>query len=324
MKQLSDQNKNRLANYSAFAAAIVAAGAAQGQVIFTDVNPDSVHSYNDFYDLDVDNNAAPDFRITLSFYSTSGTFTGSWVNSTNPSSYSTYGSYFRSRFKDVNIQMFGTNSVVGTMGSGYAAPMIYGSTIGPTLATSQYWASTTRQFGYSRTSYQFSWYWWTDGATSGAGSNGPYTNTYYEGAWGGQTRFIGLQFDIGGNTHYGWCRIAVDFGYNGFTVMDYAYESTPDVKIDAGSVNSYVGIDESLWTEGVHIFNHQDILNIKFLGHMPANATLEILDITGRMVETDQLTDAISTKDVSGLTAGIYIVNVRSGEEVFSKKIYVR
>jgi hypothetical protein len=62
------------------------------------------------------------------------------------------------------------------------------------------------------------------------------------------TGFIGVRFDKGGNTHYGWVRIRVELdaasAYNGpgtfygassrLTILDYAYNDTPDAPIRVG------------------------------------------------------------------------------------------
>ena len=53
--------------------------------------------------------------------------------------------------------------------------------------------------------------------------------------------FIGIEFESGGNLHYGWMRLRVDdflIGPGGtslsVTVTDWAYEDTPDTEIQAG------------------------------------------------------------------------------------------
>jgi hypothetical protein len=60
---------------------------------------------------------------------------------------------------------------------------------------------------------------------------------YCYGNWcGGQTdKYIGLRFNIGGNTHYGWVRVDIGPGFT-FTIKDYAYEDTPNTPIMAGDV----------------------------------------------------------------------------------------
>ena len=50
-----------------------------------------------------------------------------------------------------------------------------------------------------------------------------------------QTNYIGVRFNIGANTHYGWVRITIDNINHELTFLDYAYEDTPDTPINAGA-----------------------------------------------------------------------------------------
>lgn len=60
------------------------------------------------------------------------------------------------------------------------------------------------------------------------------TGTVIIGEFNGQTAFMGAEFDIDGNTHYGWIRMSVIGG--GGTILDYAYESTPGQGLVAGVI----------------------------------------------------------------------------------------
>lgn len=53
----------------------------------------------------------------------------------------------------------------------------------------------------------------------------------------GEQKYVGVEFLINGNTHYGWVRFNIDSTspYHGI-VYDYAYESTPDTAITAGAI----------------------------------------------------------------------------------------
>jgi hypothetical protein len=72
---------------------------------------------------------------------------------------------------------------------------------------------------------------YTDDGVLESYSSGPFA--------GGATRFVGLEFDIGGNTHYGWVRVSVVRGPNilddlQLTIHDWAYQDTPGAAIVAG------------------------------------------------------------------------------------------
>jgi PKD repeat protein len=66
--------------------------------------------------------------------------------------------------------------------------------------------------------------------------SGPYlrNETYLD--WQGQSfKFIGLRFNIGGNTYYGWIRVSISAA-DVVVVIDYAYNDIPDTPIAAGDV----------------------------------------------------------------------------------------
>lgn len=50
--------------------------------------------------------------------------------------------------------------------------------------------------------------------------------------------YLGLTFQDGGNTYYGWARVEVDYSNpdGPITLFEYAYENTPSGSIDAGAV----------------------------------------------------------------------------------------
>jgi len=51
-------------------------------------------------------------------------------------------------------------------------------------------------------------------------------------------KFLGVTFQINGNTHYGWIRLDVNTSGNAWVVKDYAYNDVPGASILAGSSSS--------------------------------------------------------------------------------------
>lgn len=325
MQKLDPQLFNRISKYSAVSGALLVAGSAGAQIIYTDVNPDSTMSYNEMYNLDLNNDATPDFRLMQNFYSTSGTNLSSWTSSGN---LYTSGNYFRTRTRSVTISVLsatgGNNSVAMTSSTGYVTALGYGANIGPSLSPGV-WSSGGGALGSSASSYYFGWWWvsTTGGGTFG-GSNGPYSSGTYNGPWGGQDRAIGLKINIGGNTHYGWARVAVQSGYNGFTIKEYAYEATPDVHVQAGSTQSFVGFDETDWIHHTQVFNYNNELTVRFNGLIPPGATLQVFDVSGRILLATSINGTVHTEPISNLVAGVYVVNIQSDEGVLSRKVYVK
>lgn len=48
--------------------------------------------------------------------------------------------------------------------------------------------------------------------------------------------FVGFSFGAGGNTLFGWARVNINQAAGTFTVIDYAYQATPGVGINAGAI----------------------------------------------------------------------------------------
>jgi len=57
------------------------------------------------------------------------------------------------------------------------------------------------------------------------------------GFWGSNIDYVGVQFTIDGNTHYGWVEVEVPFiGVNGGYVRSFAYETEVGAPIIAGAI----------------------------------------------------------------------------------------
>jgi hypothetical protein len=55
------------------------------------------------------------------------------------------------------------------------------------------------------------------------------------GGFTGKTRFLGIRFKLSGDTHYGWVKVEVENNVMWAKIHDYAYETTPDLGVMAGS-----------------------------------------------------------------------------------------
>lgn len=116
--------------------------------------------------------------------------------------------------------------------------------------------------------------------------------------------YIGVEFDVSGSTHYGWVRVDVADSSN-FIVMDYAYESTPNIPIAAG--DSTLGVADNNF-EGFNYFvDKSSQLNLS------ANTPIEkvsIHNMLGQEVISQKLTSNSEIVNISGLQSGVYIATV--------------
>lgn len=116
-------------------------------------------------------------------------------------------------------------------------------------------------------------------AISGGASGGWYNNGYsagYQslnygsyatfGNWANITDgYLGLRFQVGGQTHYGWCRMDVNASGSSWVIKDYAYESTPGASILAGDIGGpATPADSALNVMAIDIANNNDANDIQF------------------------------------------------------------
>lgn len=144
----------------------------------------------------------------------------------------------------------------------------------------------------------------------------------------GQSRYLGLRFNIAGNVHYGWARLRVESGYTAFTVREYAYNSAAGEPILSG----VVGVDEvgSVFSE-LSIFPNpcSEILTLNFYLVSPLSVEICASDIAGKIVFVDKNENAIPGKqffqwNISEIQSGIYFLRISADEYSVVRKVAVR
>jgi hypothetical protein len=145
---------------------------------------------------------------------------------------------------------------------------------------------------------------------------------YDWGNWNGATdKYLGVQFYIGANVHYGWIRLTVPAGSASMLVQDWAYQSIADSGILAGDQGTMVGI-ETLSDDmvSVQVRNRQIMLRLhRDLTHPMA----EVFDLSGRRLLAEEVTANNCNFDMSAFNPGIYVFTFRSEEGVMTKKIQI-
>lgn len=213
---------SKLKLYSTLALGVLAAGAANAQVNYTDVDPDftmtgvSGTAERDSLEIDFDGDGVNDIQLQLRVYGTTPTNTQVNLNGLT---------------SGANVLM----SLVNYTYLGYALDIPSGNLIGaasPWEAVSQ--AVLASNFG----------------------------GTTYGNLGDGLDHFVGFRFtDATSATHYGWMRVtAIDVNGTSVTLKDYAWEATADTAIAAGGGAS--GINNlSAVQSNIFAFNHKVVLN---------------------------------------------------------------
>lgn len=130
--------------------------------------------------------------------------------------------------------------------------------------------------------------------------------------------YLGVQFHIGGNLHFGWVRVDILDSSN-FIVLDYAYEATPDTTILAGdNALSVEDFDPSNFKYFVDV-NSQ--LNIKASVPM---TNVAIHNVLGQQVVSQKLASTNEVVDLASFTTGVYFATVTIDGNSKSFKIIKR
>ncbi len=163
---------------------------------------------------------------------------------------------------------------------------------------------------------------WQSGASNASALFSYYGSSSTYGLWGGATdKYLGLKFDIGGNTHYGWARLDVAANGSSFTIKDYAYESTADSNIVAGDMGSVsVSVAENLFSKDIKVFTTQGQLQVniptEYVGY-----NLKVIDVAGSEVLNSRLMKTITKFDLSENANGVYLLLISGDNNTFTQKV---
>lgn len=291
-----------LLQYSALAAAFLYQKDSIAQVVYTNVEPDiALDTLFSQYDLDMNDDGIFDFQFenwlkNVTFYDYYGEPSGSldcflqWA-----------GGYF-----NLNNQIIGISNSVYTSSSPSIAVYYYpfALEIGDIISSNKDWQS---------------WYWqrmafkgYIDNNFDNIATNGGY---WWPGA---DEKFLGVRFaDTEDQVHYGWIRCSIIDSAEGLIIHDFAYETTPDYPILAGSLTSYVGLEESNTTQ-IQLYAFNGTISIK---NAPLNAQLLLTDLSGKIVINQTLHAGDQSYGLA-LPAGIYIAQIQfESANILVKKI---
>lgn len=148
----------------------------------------------------------------------------------------------------------------------------------------------------------------------------------------GTDHYLGLQFAVGSNTHYGWALLNVSLsqpgrGFPGFVyfrVKEYAYNSIPNQAILAGQTIT-TGINENSFAASINLFPNPANNNFTIdLGTNNTEAEVTIQDITGKTIYTTIEKDSQKVEvNTESFAKGIYIIQIQAGGSIATKKLVV-
>lgn len=236
------------------------------------------------YDIDIDNDGVVD--------------TGMWAGSYGPDTYTTYYTRY--------CGLYGPAAKVTNSSLGYVINLASGVMVD---ASQPYFAIGFKNMvgTYNYVNYPSNDYSFGDPTFVGAGD-----------------KFVGVSFDISGNTHYGWLRFTnISVDGKTWTLVDMAYESTPNKGILTGDTGgASVSLKENKKAE-VSVYASQSVIKIN-ADETLYNSRVDVVNMLGQTVLTSTINNNSTTLNHS-LEAGMYIVRILDNKgDAITRKVMFR
>lgn len=287
MKKLYESLKNpgMLSSYSALAAAFLAAGSAQGQVVYNDID-DVTLSQGDTLSMDLDGDGTADFFFRVGEASTAGSWT------------------FGSMLGDISSLGIGGSMNKAMASTGpyfyYALALNYGDNIGA--------------------SGNFP-------GVSAYGNAAVFASDYYGSFYGNfgnaGDKYVGFQFMIGSDLHYGWMRVNVTIAPINITIKDYAYETNANMALDAGdTMEISAGIAENI-SGSISAYSFGKNIQLSMQEAYAQHADVRILNMAGQTVYTAEVNPGHTSIDMGNVPDGAYLMEVMTGKNTWTKKLFL-
>jgi hypothetical protein len=142
-----------------------------------------------------------------------------------------------------------------------------------------------------------------------------------QGEWiGVSDKFLGVKFNIGANTHYGWARLDVSAGADTIRLKDFAYNQMAGTGLDAGQM---VGLEDVSIENKV---SFKTTLNEAFINVTPdlIGGRIVMFNMAGQEVKAVAIEDINTTLPFEGVETGIYTIAAQFDGGSVNKKVYVK
>ena len=275
---------------------------ANAQIVYTDVNPDSVLSCSSIsgcsgnYSLDLNNDGINDFIL-----GTRSSRIGCRCGGPR-------GGHLALADNDSALLSSTSFSWIADTAGGYALNTVIDSSLGWTnvdhiLASKLVYCGLCTELGV---------------VVVRSPGSGNWNNIY--------GKYLALKIQVGTDFYYGWIKLGVgtDIDSVSITIMEYAYNSIPNQPILSGQTIA-AGIIENSFASSINLFpnpadNHLTIA----LGSNNKKVDVTITDITGKIIYTITTNETnkieVNTKE---FIEGIYVVQIQAADFIGTKKLAV-
>jgi hypothetical protein len=277
--------QKKLKTYSALAGTFAAGmNAADAQVVYTNVTPDSTLNAGEIFNLDLNNDAVADFKLLQK----SGV-------------YASYFSYDAVAVYALN----GPNALDTAGGNGTAAAFDAGITIDQTLN----WVDSTEAAMQ------------TPPVSNGLALYLPAFGQGIGNFMGVTGKFLPLRFDVGTSRYYGWVRLDVAADARSFTVIDYAYTNLLNSYSITGQL---VGISESALNNKVNIFSFNKNITVELDPEVTPEGTIAVTDVAGKQISETSVSSNSVIIPMDQAQSGVYLVTVKQSNGSYTKRVFVK
>jgi hypothetical protein len=133
----------------------------------------------------------------------------------------------------------------------------------------------------------------------------------------GFNRYLGLKFNINGETHYGWAKIKISTDYVAFTITEYAYNATAEEAINSGITSIEDPSTTLRVTLEVYPNPASENTTLSFYLHDESSIDLSVYDLSGKLILEESRKIEKPGKqafqlNVSEWNSGIYFCRVNS------------
>ena len=272
----------KLKNYSAAAALVIIGGnVLKGQIVYSDINPDTIISIsNSFYSLDLENDGNIDFVFEVT------------QSSTTTPNYSLL-------IKRVAVSPYQTGFAVAATTSGpynYPIALNLNSGIGPNLT----WNTATNQSVAS--------VWFTNGSSP----------SYFGNFLGAVDKFMAFKFLQNGFTHYGWARVDVTSFADTMVIKDFAFNSNANGGLLTGDQTGTAVND--LQKLPAYIFCNDNNLTIDLNHEFVGNTQLIISNPEGQVVLSKPLSQSKTQILLNDLPSSVYLIQLICSNDIIGIK----
>ncbi|MBA3647668.1 MAG: T9SS type A sorting domain-containing protein [Chitinophagales bacterium] len=293
MKNEKSTLLNKLKAYSASVGTVLSsAAAANAQVVYTDISPDTTLNTDQAqYILDLNNDGTGDYTFTMDL-------AGNGKGAVMTPGYSQAAGVYNAVGGSLKKNAFDGN---------YGYPYVFSMSEKIDTAV-KFFDLKDLLFQYNNQTYFF------PAQIAYTYKASPYGNWF-----GVEDMYMPLRITKDSSQFYGWVRCSVSEDGQSIKLKDYAYNPKAGQPVFAGQGDP-TGIN-AVADLKINIYAYDGILNIIMDNSVLNNAQLELRSVLGQIVKNVELSKSTSHINVSDLPMGVYIATVYNDGKTFSVKI---